>query len=124
MEINEPNDTETTALSLPQGTVLGGSTCVGTDVDYFTFSANKPGTIAVTVRSTGTPLRVAVTGPAALAQAELGTGETRTITLPYNSTVNTTFFVRVEPAGTIGAEVGYSIEATYPYESGPRRRAV
>jgi hypothetical protein len=124
VEINEPNGTESTAQFLPQATATSGALCAGDDVDYFTFSANKPGTVSLTIHSTGTPLRVTVSGPAALASVELGTSETRMLNLPFNSATNTTFFVRVEPTGAIGVETGYSIEASYPFDPGLRRRAV
>ena len=123
LDFNEPNDTEATATRLAQGPAVSGRTCFEDDVDYFTFVVNEPGSVAVTVTATQTPLRVTLTSPATLASIDVAAGQSGTVSVPYNATTPTTFFVRVEPSGDIGADNAYTISATYPFDPGPRRRA-
>lgn len=122
---NEPNDSDATATALPRATGVSGRVCAAGDVDLFRFDVNAGGIISVTVISTGTPLRVTLrTAAATMETVEMGTNETRTLTAQYDSTSLARFFVRIEAAGAIGSDSGYTVQATYPFEAGGRRRAV
>lgn len=124
-EIGEPNGSETTALSLPRLTPVAGKTCEAGDVDFFRFGVNKSGTISVQVEASDTQLRAiltsTVTSPAIV---EIPAGQTRTLSVPYNSAGATEFFLRIEATGPIGVTGAYTVTADYPFEAGSRRRAV
>ncbi|HUP49330.1 MAG TPA: S8 family serine peptidase [Thermoanaerobaculia bacterium] len=125
IDFNEPNDTEATAAALARGVSVAGRTCTAADVDYFTFVANQPGEVSVTVTATGTPLRVTLGSTATGSQtAEVAAGQSGTLSVAYNSTATTPFFLRLEAAGALGTDTAYTILADYPFDPGPRRRAV
>ena len=123
-ELNEPNGSEATATSLSRSAAFG-RTCAEGDVDFFTFSANTPGTVSVTVTATGTPLRVTLTSAATSSQTvDVEAGQSRTISVPYNSSATTPFYVRVTTNGAVGSQTDYTVLADFPFDSGPRRRSV
>ena len=124
-DIGEPNGSEATAMALPRLTSISGKTCDAGDIDFFTFTANTPGTVSVQVTSADTQLRTILTSAgSAPVIVEVSPGETRTLTVPYNSTATTAFFLRVEATGPIGVTGAYTVSADYPFEPGARRRAV
>ncbi|HEX6177593.1 MAG TPA: S8 family serine peptidase [Thermoanaerobaculia bacterium] len=124
IEVSEPNGNEGQAVTLLSGTQTAGATCVAGDNDFYKFTVSKAGTISVMVTATGTPLRVTLYGAAALLSVDIGTDQTRTLTATHGSDVPGQYFLRVETAGAIGPLAGYYVTATYPFDPGPRRRAV
>lgn len=124
-DIGEPNGNEATAMSLPRATPVAGKTCEAGDVDFFRFGVNKAGTISVQVAASDTQLRAilssAVTSPVIV---EIPPGQTRTLSVPYNSPGATEFYLRIEATGPIGATGAYTVTGDYPFEAGVRRRAV
>ena len=124
-EIGEPNGTEATATALPRGPLVGGKTCEAGDIDFFSFVANEPGMIVVTVKATDTPLRAVLSSSStAPLIVTVNPGETKTLTLAYDATSATKFYVIVEATGAAGPVAEYTISAEYPVNAGSRRRAV
>lgn len=116
-----PNDTPATAFgNISSGSPLTVRFCTQSDVDYFKFMA-ATGAVNVTVTTTDTPVLVTL----------LSNGvqkATKTIAAGMTDSVGFTEFglignelVRLEPAGTIGPNAGYTL--TVSYSSPPRRRS-
>jgi len=100
-------------------------TCTASDVAYFKFVADRPGPVSVTVTATDTPLKVTLSSSAtADVVATVPAGATQTISTNYSGTTPVTFFVRVEPAGTIGASARYTITPNFTTAEHARRRTV
>jgi hypothetical protein len=124
-EIGEPNGTEATAITLLSGPTITGKTCEAGDMDFFTFVANEPGMIVVSVTATDTPLRAVLSSSStAPVIVSVNPGETKTLTLAYDATSATKFYVIVEATGAIGTSAEYTLSAEYPINAGARRRAV
>jgi len=110
---NEPNDTPETATQLASGIPLMGRFCSQSDVDDFKFTATGAGTVSVTATDTPIKITVIATG----AQSTIAAGTTGTLQVPSGVDV-----IKLEPAGTIGANASYTITATYPFSTLPRKR--
>jgi hypothetical protein len=121
-ELYEPNDTEGQALSfVASSQAFTARTCASGDVDYYSFVPNGAGAISATVTSTGTPLRITISGPGiAPVSADVPTNGSRTVTAQAGAAG--VHFVRVEAIGAIGTNTSYSLMLTYPEnDRGPRR---
>jgi hypothetical protein len=124
---NEPNDTVDTATVLASNTTLLGRLCSQTDIDNFKFTALAPGTVTVRLTATDTPVKFTLLlSGIAVGSKTIAAGATDTITADLGGIVSapttTAVIVRVEPAGTVGANAGYTITATYPFSIPVRRR--
>jgi len=116
---NEPNDTVSTATPLPNATPVLGRFCSQSDIDYFEFNASAFGTVTIIVSATDTPTKVTVFANGnQITQATVAAGENIIV---QGST--SAYVVRLEPAGTIGSNAGYTITATYSFAATPRRRS-
>ncbi|HUP44324.1 MAG TPA: PPC domain-containing protein, partial [Thermoanaerobaculia bacterium] len=123
--VDEPNVSEAAATILGRNSNVTARACDAADVDFFSFTANEPGTVSVTVTATDTALRATLTSSAtAPVTVDVPAGSSRTLTVPFSGTTPTKFFVRIEPVGTIGENAAYTISADYPFNPGPRRRVV
>ncbi|MGZ8867947.1 MAG: S8 family serine peptidase, partial [Thermoanaerobaculia bacterium] len=124
-DIAEPNDSYATAMSLPRTTQTAGKTCQAGDVDFFTFTTNKTGTISVDVSSADTQLRAILSGAGTSPVIiEVLPGQSRTLTATSSSADAMPFFLRIEATGAIGATGAYTVTADFPVDLGSRRRAV
>lgn len=118
-DVTEPNDTADTAYGpLTLSGVVTAAICSDSDVDNFKFTSNAPGTVAVTVTTTDTPVKVTLAG--------------NTINIPANTTQSvsatagaapTQFIATVALNGTRGATGVYSIRANFPFAAPAHRRA-
>jgi hypothetical protein len=124
---NEPNDTVDSATLLASNSALLGRLCSQTDLDYFKFTALSPGTATVRLTAHDTPIKVTLlVNGNGVASKTIAAASTDSLTADLSTffgaqTVNI-LNVRVEPAGTVGADAGYSITATYPFAIPARRR--
>jgi hypothetical protein len=120
---NEPNDTPETATLIASNTTLRGRLCAQTDIDYFKFTALGPGTVVVRLTASDTPVKVTVlSSGSAVGTKTIAAGATDSVTANIGTSVSTPMTVRVEPAGTVGADASYLITATYPFSIPARRR--
>ncbi len=121
---NEPNDTPETATLLASATPVRGRFCSQGDVDYFKFTAAAPGTVNVSLTATDTPVKITVfTNGGNPTTKTIAAGSTDSISINFPAPVTNAMTVRVEPAGTIGANASYTISATYPFTIPPRKRS-
>jgi len=119
----EPNDTPATAFgNIPTGSTLSARFCTQSDVDYFKFTAATGG-VTVTVTATDTPVKVTLfSNGAQMATKTIAAGATDSVGFTeFGLTGNE--LVRLEPAGTIGPNAGYTLSVNYPYNAGPRRHS-
>ena len=126
----EPNDTPESAWGgLMSATAVTGRICGSTDKDFYKLLVNRGGTVSATVTATGTALRVTLSGPGISAQSiDIQAGTTRTVQAVVGVAgipmATGTFFVEVEPIGTIATENSYSLQASYSFDPDPRRRGI
>jgi hypothetical protein len=125
IDINEPNNSESTAQGIG-GSTTSGRTCEASDVDFYSFQIGRTGPVNVAVTASDTPLRVTLTSAAtAPVTATVAAGQTGTVSVAnYAGPLPMTFFVRVEPAGSIGAKASYTVTPTFSTSPGQHRRAV
>ena len=125
VDINEPNNTEGNAFGfLASQQTISGRACESNDVDFYKFSVDRPGAVAVTVISADTPLRVTLTGGATPVTVDVAAGGSQTLTTQHGGTTPAVFFVRVVPIGTVGLTASYTITPTFSHTTGKHRRAV
>jgi hypothetical protein len=117
-----PNGTPDTAFgNLPTGTSLNTRFCAQSDVDYFKFAVTDVGTVSVTVTATDTPVKVTLlANGVAVGTKTIAAGGSDSISVAVTS--STAYLVRLEPAGTIGANAGYTLTVRYPFTVPLRRR--
>jgi subtilisin family serine protease len=125
LDPTEPNDTAETAYGvLATNQAVGARICSSQDVDFFRFAVNAAGTVSVTVTATDTPLRVTVSGGGtAGTPVTVAAGTTQTINGTFGGGSTAQYLVKVEPNGTVGSDGGYTVKATYPFTTAPRRRS-
>ncbi len=127
-DIYEPNDTEATAFGpLASGIAIGARLCSATDVDFYKFTAAVPGTVAVTMTITDTPVKLTLfSNGAQVATKTIAAGATDGVSVDLPSIVSApttdAMMVKVEPAGTIGANASYTLTPVYSFVIPPRRR--
>lgn len=121
---NEPNDAAETATGFLVGTQsTSGRICSSTDVDFFKFTVERPGTVSATVKSVDTPLRVTLTqtGGASVSQ-DIAAGATGTVQTAFSGSTKTVFTVKIEAAGALGASGAYTVMPNYTLPAAPHRR--
>jgi hypothetical protein len=118
----EPNDTPAAAFgNLATGTSLNSRFCTQSDIDYYKFAPTDFGTVTVTVTATDTPVKVTlIMNGQALTPTTIAAGSSGIISAA--ATPGATDLVRLEPAGTIGANAGYTLTVSYPFTAPLRRR--
>ena len=119
----EPNETVATAYALPDAIDVKAAICSATDVDHFSFQSTTSGSVQITIQSADSPLKATlITNGFSGTPISIAAGSTNgfTVTAPSGTT---TYVVRVEANGTLGATGGYTINAKYPVAAGPRHRA-
>lgn len=118
----EPNDTTATAYPLAIARPVDAAICVGSDVDYFDFATADAGAVSVAVTARATPLKATLLlNGTTLSTINVAAGATQDLAT-FAGSSSAQYFVRVEPQGTLGSSGDYTITATYPYTSPPRRR--
>jgi hypothetical protein len=101
--------------------------CSADDLDYFRFTPNASGSVAVTVAASDTPLRVQFGTTSSdvplspIASVNVAAGAKQTLTALATSGVQ--YFILVTPNGTLGTDGGYTVSTTYPFTWPARRRA-
>ncbi len=119
----EPNETVATAYALPDAIDVNAQICPATDVDHFKFSSTTSGTVQITIKSVDSPLKATlITNGVSGNPISIGAGSTNGFTVNAGSGT-TSFVVRVEANGNLGATGKYTINASYPVASSPRHRA-
>ncbi|MDQ6800402.1 MAG: S8 family serine peptidase, partial [Acidobacteriota bacterium] len=124
---NEPNDTPDAATGIASGSPVRGRLCSQTDVDYFKFTALSPGSAVVRLTATDTPVKVTLlSNGTSLSSKTIAAGATDSLTADlasiFGAQTTNVMTVRVEPAGTVGADASYTITATYPFSIPARHR--
>ena len=117
IDSNEPNGTEATATTL--GATASGRLCESSDLDFFRFTATKQGPVSVTVTA-ATAVRATLTNAGS---RDIAAGGSATLNTDHTSNTATTYSLRIEPLGTLGADTSYTITATYPTDTTRRRAA-
>lgn len=119
----EPNDSVATAYALPDAVDVGAAICSATDVDHFKFQSTASGSVQITIKSVDSPLKATlITNGVSGNPVSIGAGSTGGFTVNPSSGT-TSYVVRVEANGTLGATGAYTINAKYPVATGPRHRA-
>lgn len=104
---------------------LSGRTCDSSTASYFKFLVDKPGTVAVVVTASDTPVRVTLSSNATQpVTVDVAAGQTQTVSTTYSGTGATTFIVSVQPNGTIGSSAKFTVTPTFPFAETGRRRSV
>lgn len=121
----EPNDSTINAYGdIVSGTTISASVCSLTDVDFFRFFPNKPGTVKVHVTATDTPLTVTefdASGNATSNTINVAAGQSAD--LQFTITGARREYIRIAPNGTIGATGAYTATFTYPFATPVKRHA-
>ena len=96
---------------------------------FYKLLVNRGGPVSATVTATGTALRVTLSGPGISSQStDIGAGATRTVQAIVGAAgvpmATGTFFIEVEPIGTVASENSYSLQASYSFDPDPRRRGI
>jgi hypothetical protein len=125
-ELNEPNGDEASAFGLvANGQTVSARTCQANDVDFYTFVVGAAGPVSATVTSTGTPLRVTLYSSATSpVTADVPTNGNATVTTQLTSSTPTTFYVKIEAIGAVGAATSYTVVPSFPGAPGKHRRSV
>ena len=126
-DANEPNDTADTATQLASNSPIFGRLCSQSDVDNFKFTSLAPGHVVVTVKATDTAVKVTLLANGVVqTSSTIPAGLTGSIAADLPGVVSapttSTMIVRIEPAGTAGADASYTVTATYPFSIPARRR--
>jgi hypothetical protein len=125
-DIQEPNNELGTAYgNLTGGALIAGAICTAGDVDYFKFTPTQTGPVSVTITAGDTPLRVTLSAGGGLSiskQQDVAAGSTVTITSDA-SLVPSTFTLKVEATGALGANPSYTFTPNFSVASGKRRRS-
>jgi hypothetical protein len=123
VDATEPNDTVATAYTLPDAIDVNAEICPATDVDHFKFSATTSGSVQISIKSVDSPLKATlITNGVSGSPISIAAGSTNGFTVNAGSGT-TSYVVRVEANGTLGATGAYTINARYPIATGPRHRA-
>lgn len=119
----EPNDTVATAYGLPDAVDVNAEICPAADVDHFKFSSTASGSVQISIKSVDSPLKATlITNGVSGSPIAIGAGSTSGFTVSSGSGT-TSYVVRVEANGTLGATGAYAINARYPVATGSRHRA-
>lgn len=125
VDVHEPNDTAETGYGLiPSNQTITGRTCTASDVDFYRYRLDTTGIARVVVTAGDTALNVSFAGTTQ--STDVPANSTRTLEFTYSTLVSPPprfpLAVRVAPVGTIGPLAEYTITASLPTISGPRRR--
>lgn len=119
----EPNETVATAYPLPNAIDVNAEICPATDVDHFKFSSTASGSVQISIKSVDSPLKATlITNGVSGNPISIAGGSTNGFTVTAGAGT-TSYVVRVEANGTLGATGAYTINARYPVATGPRHRA-
>lgn len=121
----EPNDSTTNAYGdVVSGTTISAKVCSSSDVDFFRFFPNKPGTVKVHVTATDTALTVTEFDANSNATSNtINIAAGQTADLQFNITGARREYIRISPNGTIGATGAYTATFTYPFATPAKRHA-
>jgi subtilisin family serine protease len=109
--------------NLVPGQLVAAGLCSQADVDFYKFNVTKTGPVSVTITTGDTPVRATLTG----------TGISRTQDIPANTTATVTatattipnlVTLKIEAAGTLGAEPQYTFVPSFLQKLQPKRRTV
>jgi len=125
----EPNDSTGSAWGmLKNGIRVRPDLCDQGDVDYFEFVVDRSGPVSVEIAASDSPVKATlVRGGETLESRDVAAGSKTVIATTVGSgsgqeVTPVTFYVRIEPAGTLVTNGYYSVDATYPSDALPRRR--
>ena len=105
------------------GNAIPAGICSATDVDYYKFRTATAGPVSISVTATDTPLRVTLSGNGITpVVANIAAGATGTVSTQTGSTT-AVYIVKVEPAGTLGTNRGYTLVPSFNFVAPPRHRA-
>lgn len=126
----EPNNTEAQAWGrLPRAASLSPYACDATDIDFYRFTVDRSGPVAVTVTATTVPLRVTLTSAAGTVSTDVAAGSSGTAQTSVGSGSGVAippvaFTVKVEPLSEVTEAAAYKIRATYQSSQPNRTRPV
>ncbi len=123
-ELSSHNDTAGTASgNLAAGQLVAAGLCSSTDVDFYKFTVTKTGPVSVTITTGDTPLRATLTGTGISRTQDIPANTTATLSATA-STVPNAVTLKIEAAGTVGAEPQYTFIPNFLQKLQPKRRTV
>jgi hypothetical protein len=123
-ELSTSNNTADSAYAgLSSGAVIYGGLCSSTDVDFYRLVATQTGPVSVTITTGDTALRATLTGTGISRTQDIAANSTAVLNADANVAPNT-ITLKIEPAGTLGAEPQYSFTPTFGVNAPPKRRTV
>ena len=124
-EVGRTNDVPANATrNLVTGSEVRAAICAAADVDYYTFTATRPGEIFLTVTTTDTPIRFTITGTGVNVDTVVPANTTQRITIPGVTSFPSVITVRAEAGGELGQVPTYTFTPTFGQAGGARRRSV
>lgn len=109
--------------NLPPGQLVAAGLCSQGDVDFYKFNVTKTGPFSVSVTTGDTPLRVTLTGTGISRTQVIEANTTAVLTADVNSVPNQVT-LKIEAAGTLGAEPQYTFTSSFQEKRQPKRRTV
>ena len=109
--------------NLPPGHLVAGGLCTQGDIDFYKFNVTKTGPISVTITTGDTPLRATLTGNGISRTQDIAVNTTAVLNADVN-TVPNAVLLKIEAAGTLGAEPQYTFTASFQEKRQQKRHAV
>lgn len=126
----EPNNSETQAWGrLPLAATLTAFACDATDIDFYRFTVDRSGPVAVGVTATVVPVRITLTSALGSVSTDVAAGTSGTVQTSVGSGSGVAispvpFTVKVEPLSEVTQAALYKIRATYQSSQPNRTRPV
>jgi subtilisin family serine protease len=121
-EVNN-NSADTAYGNIPAGQLVAAGLCSQGDVDFYKYNVTKTGPIAVTIATGDTALRATLTGNGISRTQDIAANTTAVLNADVNSVPNAVT-LKIEAAGTLGAEPQYTVTASFEELRQPKRRTV
>jgi subtilisin family serine protease len=109
--------------NLPPGHLVAGGLCTQGDVDFYKFNVTRTGPLSVTITTGDTPLRATLTGNGISRTQDIAANTTAVLNADVNSVPNPVL-LKIEAAGTLGAEPQYTFTASFQEKRQQKRNAV
>ena len=117
------NDSTNAYGNLPSGQLVVAGLCSSGDVDFYKFNVTKTGPLSVSITTGDTALQATLTGNGISRTQTIAANSTAVLTADVN-TVPNAVTLKIEAAGTLGAEGQYNFTATFAEKRQPKRHTV
>jgi len=115
----EPNDSRTAAYAVTSGTTYNGKISSASDQDWFKFTTNASGTLAITLGSLPADYDLYLYDAAGTELTKSWNGGTTAESINYSATAAGTFYVKVVGYNGAQSNTAYALKATYPNGTAP-----